>query len=235
MRGGGGAVARIDAAGIRVVLVGAEVTHRGALSSSDDVVFAATSADIPCTVLQAERVQADVVVVTDGFRGAKSDLCSRLQLLDPPPRTLVLADREDEGALLEAIEAGVDGYAIGAIGDAHTLDAIRALQRGESVIPPTMLGSLLRGLIERRREATRAADQLVRLTPREREVLALLVEGLDQEGISSALFISPDTTRTHVQRLVRKLGVHSRAEAIALIVTSGLAERLERMVERSVR
>jgi two-component system, NarL family, response regulator DevR len=229
-----GVEARVDAVTIRVVLVGDQITHRGPLSGADDVVLAANSEDIPRTVLQAERVQADVVVLTSCFRGSKRDLCSRLQLLDPPPRTLVLAERGDEDALLEAIEAGVDGYVIGAVDEAHTLDAMRALPRGESVIPPTMLGSLLRRLIERRREATRAAEQLVRLTPREREVLALLVDGLDQEAISSVLFIAPDTTRTHVQRLLRKLGVHSRAEAIALIAQSGLADRLERMVERSV-
>ena len=96
-----------------------------------------------------------------------------------------------------------------------------------------MLGPLLRHLIERRREAASAADQLVQLTPREREVLALLADGLDQRAIGAALFISPETARTHIQRLLRKLGVHSRAEAVDLITRNGLVDRLERMVERS--
>jgi two-component system, NarL family, nitrate/nitrite response regulator NarL len=73
----------------------------------------------------------------------------------------------------------------------------------------------------------------VTLTPREREVLSLLVEGRDATGIAAVLFISPETARTHVQRVLRKLGVHSRLEAITLVATTGLADRLERMVERN--
>ena len=147
---------------------------------------------------------------------------------------MLLADRtQDEGSLFHAIEVGFDGYTSGAHGMQGLARAIEAIARGESVVPSALLGSLLRWLIERQRQAAGAAERLVSLTRREREVLSLMVEGADQARIASELFISPDTVRTHIQRLLRKLEVHSRAEAVALVAETGLADRLERIVERS--
>jgi DNA-binding NarL/FixJ family response regulator len=202
------------------------------LEDPEGVSVVACTDDVPCTVLQAGRVGAEVVIITKAFADQfLVDLCSQVQALHAGPKILLVDDEGNEESLLLAIEAGVDGYV------ASTSDigeAVRALSRGESVIPPAMLGPLLRRLIERRREAAVVAEYLVQLTPREREVLLLLVEGLDQGAISRSLFISPDTARTHIQRVLRKLGVHSRAEAISLFSRTGLADRLERMVERSM-
>jgi DNA-binding NarL/FixJ family response regulator len=204
-----------------------------ALSVGHGLVVVATADDAASTVLQAKRVAADVVVVAAALRDPLPQLCADLHQLKHRPRTIVLDGTGDEETLLQAIESGVDGYVTGASGLEGLGEAIRAIARGESVVPPAMLGPLLRRLIERRREATRAADRLDTLTPREREVLALLVEGRDQAGIAGVLFISPETARTHVQRVLRKLGVHSRLEAVTLVAQTGLADRLERLVERS--
>lgn len=193
----------------------------------------ATVGDHVAAVLLARRVAPDVVVVSTSFEGSLATLCEELQALDPAPRVL-LADRtQDEGSLFHAIEVGFDGYTSGAHGMQGLARAIEAIARGESVVPSALLGSLLRWLIERQRQAAGAAERLVSLTRREREVLSLMVEGADQARIASELFISPDTVRTHIQRLLRKLEVHSRAEAVALVAETGLADRLERIVERS--
>jgi two-component system, NarL family, response regulator DevR len=194
------------------------------------VCIVANTDDFASTVLQAARVEVHVVVITTAFLDGLDGLCAQLRALDTDPRTLLLDECGDEGSLLHAIETGVDGYITDGAGIGA---AIEALARGESVIPPSMLGPLLRQLIERRREAAAAAEQLIKLTPREREVLCLLVEGRDQNTISASLFISPETTRTHIQRVMRKLGVHSRTEAVALVERTGLADRLERMIDRS--
>ena len=222
---------------IRVVLAG---PGRGNDTAPDVNVFEgrgisvlARADDIASVVLQAMRVEAQVVLIADGFADSLDVLCSRLQELELQPRTLLLEQKGDEASLFRAIEAGVDGYATTASGEATLAETIRALSRGESVIPPSMLGPLLRHLIDRRREAASAAEQLMQLTPREREVLARLADGMDHRAIGTALFISPDTARTHIQRVLRKLGVHSRAEAVDLITRNGLVDRLERMVERS--
>ena len=211
--------------------VRADVAER--LLRDHDIDVVATADDLASTMLQASRTSPEVVVVSTSLMSALPELCRQLRGMDQPPRILVADEQPDEHALLEAIEAGADGYTSGAYGVRGLAAAIRAVDRGESVVPAAMLGPLLRRLIQRQREAAEAADRLVRLTPREREVLSLLAEGLDQQGIAAALVISPETARTHLQRVLRKLGVHSRTEAVALIVRTGLADRLERIIERS--
>ena len=203
------------------------------LTQDHGVVVAAVTEDLGTTLLQSERVQADVVVISQRLSGPLAAFCERLHQLDHPPRVLVADAAPDEHALLHAIESGADGYSSGAQGLKGLVEAINAIARGESVVPAAMLGPLLRRLIQRQREAAIAAERLVALTRREREVLSLLVDGLDQEAIAQTLYISPETARTHLQRLLRKLDVHSRAEAVALVAQTGLADRLERIVERS--
>jgi two-component system, NarL family, nitrate/nitrite response regulator NarL len=193
----------------------------------------ATDGDLGPTLLQVERVRPPVVVVAATLRDTLPDLCERLHRLKGTPRVLVVDGEGSDAMLLHTIESGAAGYVTGQGGLAGVSEAIHTIARGESVVPPAMLGTLLRRLIDRQREAAQAAERLVTLTPREREVLSLLVEGEDVAGIAGLLFISPETARTHVQRVLRKLGVHSRLEAIALVATTGLADRLERMVERS--
>jgi two-component system, NarL family, nitrate/nitrite response regulator NarL len=193
----------------------------------------ATDGETASTLLQIERIQPHVVVLAATVRADLVKLCERLNRLFGSPRVLVLDGGGSDEGLLHAIESGAAGYVTGHGGLAGVVEAIHSVARGESVVPPAMLGTLLRRLIERQREAARAAERLMALTPREREVLSLLTEGRDAAGIAAVLFISPETARTHVQRVLRKLGVHSRLEAISLVATTGLADRLERMVERS--
>jgi DNA-binding NarL/FixJ family response regulator len=204
-----------------------------ALAVGHDLEVAASTDRPATTVLQAERVRADVVLIAHVWAEQLPELCARLHALTPQPRTLLWDGRGDQNRLFVAIESGVDGYVTGGDGLAGIADAVHALARGESVVPPTMLGPLLRRLIQRRRDADHIADRIVTLTPREREVLALLADGSDQAAIARGLCISPETARTHVQRVLRKLEVHSRSEAVALVAQAGLADRLERLLERN--
>ncbi len=89
-------------------------------------------------------------------------------------------------------------------------------------MPRGMLGGLLRELIERRRRDEEVHARYRRLTGREREVLALLAAGDYVDRIARRLFISPQTVRSHVQRILDKLEVHSRAEAVALAIDHDL-------------
>jgi len=128
--------------------------------------------------------------------------------------TLVLGSTED---LIAAVDAGCLGFLskdspIDEIGD-----AVKTVMSGGAVVPPHLLGELLRHMVQRNRAESQiiGADEL---TAREREVLQLAVEGLRKEDIGERLYISADTARTHLQRIYRKLGVHSQAELIALAV-----------------
>jgi DNA-binding NarL/FixJ family response regulator len=222
---------------VGIVLLDACKDSRRALATSldefSDVTVAATADDEASAMLQTERVAAHVLIVATPLTVSLPEVCEACLALDSEPKVLVLDRLADEETLLHAIEAGVDGYVTGADGVAGLADAVRSIVGGEAVIPPTMLGALLRRLIQRRRDAANAAQRLVDLTRREREVLHLLVGGHNQHGIAAELFISPETARTHVQRVLRKLDVHSRREAVALVAQLELADRLAAMVDRS--
>src|SRR5205823_371105 len=102
------------------------------------------------------------------------------------------------------------------------LTATRAVARGDTVIPPGMLGEFVDLLLHRRRSQDAAIRVLSRLTRREREVMALLADGADNDRIAQALIISPETARTHIQRVLTKLGVHSRLAAAAFVAQNGI-------------
>jgi DNA-binding NarL/FixJ family response regulator len=91
-----------------------------------------------------------------------------------------------------------------------------------------MLGRLFDGFFSQRRVQGEALRVLSRLSKREQEVLGLLVEGAGNEEIGRALVISPQTARTHIQRVIRKLGVHSRLEAAMLANQLGIVDDLPR-------
>jgi DNA-binding NarL/FixJ family response regulator len=176
---------------------------------------------------EAERIRPDVVVLDinlpncDGLRAA-SMIKERL----PSCAVVIVDDQENESILIEALRAGAAGY-IAKTRPLHELiDAARAVHRGETLVPPAMLGGLLARLFRQHSERDEALRLISRLTRREREVLALLAEGADNEAIARALVISPHTARTHIQNILGKIGAHSRLEAAMMVTRNGVLQVL---------
>lgn len=121
----------------------------------------------------------------------------------------------DESALIEAVEMGCRGFVGSHASLEETATAIATVARGEAYVPPLMLGSLLRHIVEKQRaiEATPGIDEL---TTREREVFDLASGGSSRADIAERLFISQGTVRSHLQSVYKKIGVHTQAELIAL-------------------
>lgn len=126
--------------------------------------------------------------------------------------TLVLGESSQ---LIDAIEASCRGFLPDSASLEEVGSAVRTILDGGSVVPPDLLGRVLRHLVDRQRRIESNLDLDV-LTEREREVFHLAIAGARKEEIADRLFISPGTARTHLQRLYKKLGVHSQAELIAL-------------------
>jgi DNA-binding NarL/FixJ family response regulator len=200
---------------------------RSVLESTEDIVVVAEASDGVQAIAEAERTRPDVALV-DADLPNRDSTRTTLAIRERVPgcRVLVLSERGDESTLATAIEFGASGFLTKGSPITELLDAVRAVHLGDTLVPPRMLGSLLQGLIHRRREQDDAVRQLSRLTRRERQVLGLLAGGADNDRIAQALVISPETARTHVQHVLNKLGMHSRLAVAAFVVANGLVDEL---------
>lgn len=184
---------------------------------------------------KAHQAMPDIALV--GLELAAGDGISAIRELRaqlPACRSVLIADREDADVLLRAVEAGACGYITKGYALSDLMASARAAFRGETMVPPTMLGDLIQNLLRRRRYEDDAVERIGRLTRRERQVLTLLAEGGNKETIGRALFISPETARTHIQHVLAKLGVHSRLEAATLAMRGNLLPYPEDQVHVTV-
>jgi len=200
---------------------------RAILDAEPDLLVVAEAETGFQAVEVAVRTKPDVAILHAGL-----EACDAIQALGlllervPGCRMLILAAEEDQGTLAAAVEAGASGFLTKRAPLVELLEATRAVSRGETVIPRRMLGGLLSRLISHRQELDVAQERLARLTHRERQVLALLAEGADNDTIARTLVISPQTARTHIQNILSKLEVHSRLEATAFLFWNGNLESL---------
>jgi DNA-binding NarL/FixJ family response regulator len=190
---------------------------RVALTSQSDFAVVAEARDGVQAVAEAERTRPDVALLDAGLPNCDGIRATRLiRERAPGCRILVLSADDDEQVLVDALDAGANGYLTKTSSLPELIEAVRVVHRGEMPLPPRILEHLLTGLIRRHKEQDELLRRLARLTRREREVLTLLSEGADNGAIAQALVISPQTARTHIQHVLHKLGVHSRLEAAAL-------------------
>lgn len=214
---------------VRILLADAHSLFREALSAAlagqPDLAVVAEAEDGLEAVGEATRMEPEVAVLDADLPNCEGVRAARLiRERVPGCRVVLLASEEEQDTLADAINAGVNAYLTKASPLADLVDAIRAVHRGDTLVPARMLGGLLDRLVNRRREQSDAVRRMGRLTPREREVLALLAQGGDNDSIARDLVISPQTARTHIQNVLVKLGVHSRLEAAAVAIRNGLLD-----------
>jgi DNA-binding NarL/FixJ family response regulator len=200
---------------------------RAVLDGQEGIVVVAEAGDGMQAVAGAERTRPHVALLDADLPNRDTMQTTALvRERVPGCRVVVLSDHSDERVLAAAIEAGANGFLTKGCPISELVDAVRSVHEGHTLIPPSMLGSLLQRLIHRRREKDAAIRQVSRLTRRERQVLGLLAGGADNDGIAQALVISPETARTHVQHVLSKLGMHSRLAVAAFVASNGLMDEL---------
>jgi DNA-binding NarL/FixJ family response regulator len=212
---------------MRILLADAQPLLRDAIKASieteSDLDVVGTAADGVQAVEVARRECPDVVVLDLNLpNGDSLEAARQITRVPDPSRVLILADREDGELLLQSVEAGARGFLTRSSPLPELIDAVRRVGRGELGIPHHLVVELIDRLVARRRDHHDAAQVLSRLTRRERQVVALLADGADNDEIARALVISPETARSHVQNALRKLGVHSRLEAMAFVTRNGM-------------
>jgi DNA-binding NarL/FixJ family response regulator len=165
--------------------------------------------------------KADVLLL-DGDLPANAafGLCEEMAHSAGAPRVVLLSHSADPARIVRAIRAGVVGW----VCKDESLDrltyVIRGVARSETWLPPGQTGQVLRLLLRGPyRDPDVSAHSLSALTDREREVLMCLVQGTRRCDVAKQLHMSPNTVRTHLQKIMGKLGVHSALEAVALART----------------
>jgi two-component system, NarL family, response regulator DevR len=152
------------------------------------------------------------------------DLLRETRSESPGLLMLAVSDRTDGATVLEAMRVGADGYLTKPDGLREVGHAIRRLVVGERVLDPAVEAAAVSELGRFARRAREGSQVVARLSPREREILLLLADGLTMQQIGRRLGISPRTVESHVSKLYRKLAVRTRVQAIARAAALGLID-----------
>jgi NarL family two-component system response regulator LiaR len=183
---------------------------RAFLELQDGIEVAGEAADGAEAVDVAEQIRPDVVLmdlVMPRLDGLASMRLLRERL--PATRVVVLTSFLDDDKLMPALRAGAAGYLLKNAPPQEVARAVRAAHAGEALLDPAVGARLVEALAG-------GEEPLDRLTPREREVLALIAEGATNRQIGAALYMAEKTASVHVSRILSKLGVRSRTQAAAV-------------------
>lgn len=177
--------------------------------------------------LRAGR-HADVVLLdADLADDTANSLCKELIRLGS--RVIMLSATNGAERIVASLQAGASGWVRKGESFEYLLTVVRGTMRGETWLPPSETGAVLRLLMRAQRQQQEDNSLLAALTPREREVLSCLADGDGRRDVAERLFLSANTVRTHLQNLMAKLGVHSTLEAVALIRRTQLARAAYRV------
>jgi DNA-binding NarL/FixJ family response regulator len=204
-----------DAPSLNVVIVDDHVALRRGMelllrNTGCRVVGTADDAEQAEEVILQRRPDVTLVdLALPGENGAA--LTRRLLSRDPELRIILYTGSADEDELLDGLDAGAAGFALKSGPPEELRDAIRTVADGGEYLDPRLTTVLARGNDQRR----------YLLSPREREVLALLSKGLSGEDAAQRLHLSPETVRTHVRNAMSKLNASTRVHAVALALQRG--------------
>ncbi|MFD8259759.1 response regulator [Streptomyces griseoluteus] len=143
-------------------------------------------------------------------------VCRELRDRMPELACLMLTSFDDEEALLDAIMAGASGYVLKQIKGSDLVAAVRTVASGQSMLDPATTARLMRSLRADPAEVPSLPPELAGLSPRERDILALIGDGLTNREIGKKLYLSEKTVKNHISRLLAKLGVQRRVQAAVL-------------------
>ena len=214
----------------RVLVVDDQALLRTAFSSlidaEDDMEVVGEAAEGRQAVELAASLTPDVVVmdvrmpVMDGIEATRQITSDRSA---DAPRVLILTTFDLDEYVFEALRAGASGFALKSRPLEELLSAIRTVAAGDALLAPSVTRRLIAHFTAGARAPSRAPRGLDELTEREREVLALVAQGLSNAELAERLRVSLPTAKTHVSRILTKLDARDRTQLVILAYQSGIA------------
>jgi len=198
---------------------------RALLDAEEGIEVVGEAADGAEAVERARATRPDVVLMDirmpklDGIQATRQIAATRgLQHV----RVLILTTYDTDAYVFEGLQAGASGFLLKDAGPTELLQAIRVVAAGDSLLAPRITRRLISQFTAQRTASEAAEERLAVLTEREREVLALVGKGMNNDEIGAELFLSPATARTHVSRALAKLGARDRAQLVVIAHQTGL-------------
>jgi DNA-binding NarL/FixJ family response regulator len=193
------------------------------VDSQDDLEVIGEAADGEAAVQAVLRLHPDVVLmdvrmpVRDGIQAT-----ARILSYPDPPKILMLTTFDLDELAYPALRAGASGFLLKNAQAEEMVAAIRAVHRGDAVVAPSTTRRLLDRVVDTLPGPRRVPPEIARLTEREREVMLEVATGASNAEIADHLFLSEATVKTHVGRLLTKLGLRDRVQVVVLAYESGL-------------
>ncbi len=198
-----------------------EVVRRGVrdlLDDEPDITVVGEAGTVEQALVRVPALRPQVAVLDVRLPdGDGVTVCRELRSRMPELACLMLTSFDDEEALLDSIMAGASGYVLKQIQGSDLVSAVRTVAAGQSLLDPSATTRLMARL-RQGQEPEPEPDALPGLTEREREILALIGEGLTNRQIGQRLYLAEKTVKNHISRLLAKLGVERRIQA-AVIAT----------------
>jgi DNA-binding NarL/FixJ family response regulator len=197
---------------------------RALLDPEDDIDVVGEAADGDAAAQLARRHRPDVVLMDIRMPGTDGLAATRAIAADERlagVRIVILTTFELDEYVFEAIRAGASGFLVTNTKPVELLRAVRAVAAGDALLSPSVTRRLIQEFAARTRNAPRS-PAIESLTEREREVMALVAEGLNNDEIAERLFVSPLTVKTHVSHAMVKLGARDRIQLVVFAYQSGL-------------
>ena len=214
---------------IRILLVDDHTLFRSGIKAllqrQDDFEVVGEAGDGLEGLKRAKSLQPDVVLLDLHMPGISGREAVKLLAEEVPAcNVLLLTVSEDAEDLIETIRAGARGYLLKNIETDFLLNAIRAAARGESVVSPQMTGKLMMG-VRMGKEVAPQEDDKEKLSPREKDIIALLAKGVSNKEMANTLNVAESTIKIHVQNILKKLHLSSRVQAAVYAVEHGLVQK----------
>jgi DNA-binding NarL/FixJ family response regulator len=200
---------------------------RAILQAQPDIEVVGEAEDGQAGVERSHRLRPDVVLM-DVRMPVLDGLAATRALLGPErpaghtPRVLMLTTFDLDDYIYAALQAGASGFLLKDSESEELVRAVRVVAGGEALLAPNITRRLIENFVDARPQRPTGATALNGLTDREREVLRLIALGLSNTEIAASLFIAEPTTKTHVSRILRKLGLRDRVQAVVFGYESGL-------------